>query len=85
MAVMFLRLTYPQKQLHATLKQVRWCRDMFCNFAVLLRLTLYDLLHAPAVLDYKAEMKEMYQSDQHVAIAQLYGTDAKRMARWVGQ
>ena len=57
------------------------------QLAVLLRLTLYDLLHAPdAVLDYKAEMKEMYQSGASMYhIAQLYGTDAKTVARWVKQ
>ena len=75
---MFLRLTYPQSS----------CTPHYVlQLAVLLRLTLYDLLHAPdAVLDYKAEMKEMYQSGASMYhIAQLYGTDAKTVARWVKQ
>ncbi len=81
MAVMFLRLTYPQKQLHATLCNKSVAPRYVLQLAVLLRLTLYDLLHAPdAVLDYKAEMKEMYQSGASMYhIAQLYGTDAKRL------
>ena len=61
MAVMFLRLTYPQSS----------CTPHYAT---------------DAVLDYKAEMKEMYQSGASMYhIAQLYGTDAKTVARWVKQ
>ena len=75
------------KQLHATLCNKSVAPRYVLQLAVLLRLTLYDLLHAPdAVLDYKAEMKEMYQSGASMYhIAQLYGTDAKTVARWVKQ
>lgn len=75
------------KQLHATLCNKSVAPRYVLQLAVLLRLTLYDLLHAPdAVLDYKTEMKEMYQSGASMYhIAQLYGTDAKTVARWVKQ
>jgi len=55
------------------------------QLAVLLGLSLNDLLHAPdAVPDYKAEMKAMYQSGASMYhIAQLYGIDAKTVARWI--
>lgn len=73
------------KQLHATLCNKSVAPRYVLQLAVLLRLSLYDLLHAPdAVPDYKAEMKAMYQSGATMYhIAQLYGMDAKTVARWV--
>ena len=75
------------KQLHATLCSKSVAPRYILQLAVLLGLSLHDLLHAPdAVPDYKAEMKEMYQSGASMYhIAQLYGTDAKTVARWVKQ
>lgn len=73
------------KQLHATLCSKSVAPRYVLQLAVLLGLSLHDLLHAPdAVPDYKAEMKAMYQSGASMYhIAQLYGTDAKTVARWV--
>ena len=73
------------KQLHATLCSKSVAPRYVLQLAVLLGLSLHDLLHAPdAVPDYKAEMKAMYQSGASMYhIAQLYGTDAKTLARWV--
>ena len=75
------------KQLHATLCNKSVAPRYVLQLAVLLVLSLHDLLHAPdAVPDYKAEMKAMYQSGASMYhIAQLYGTDAKTVARWVKQ
>ena len=75
------------KQLHATLCNKSVAPRYVLQLAVLLGLSLHDLLHAPdAVPDYKAEMKAMYQSGASMYhIAQLYGTDAKTVARWVKQ
>lgn len=51
------------KQLHATLCSKSVAPRYVLQLAVLLGLSLHDLLHAPdAVPDYKAEMKAMYQS-----------------------
>ena len=73
------------KQLHATLCSKSVAPRYVLQLAVLLGLSLHDLLHAPdAVPDYKAEMKAMYQSGASMYhIAQLYGMDAKTVARWV--
>ena len=73
------------KQLHATLCSKSVAPRYILQLAVLLGLSLHDLLHAPdAAPDYKAEMKAMYQSGASMYhIAQLYGTDAKTVARWV--
>lgn len=75
------------KQLHATLCSKSVAPRYVLQLAVLLGLSLHDLLHAPdAVPDYKAEMKAMYQSGASMYhIAQLYGMDAKTVARWVKQ
>ena len=75
------------KQLHATLCNKSVAPRYVLQLAVLLGLSLHDLLHAPdAVPDYKAEMKAMYQAGASMYhIAQLYGTDAKTVARWVKQ
>lgn len=75
------------KQLHATLCNKSVAPRYVLQLAVLLGLSLHDLLHAPdAVPDYRAEMKAMYQSGASMYhIAQLYGTDAKTVARWVKQ
>lgn len=73
------------KQLHATLCSKSVAPRYVLQLAVLLGLSLHDLLHAPdAVPDYKAEMKAMYQSGASMYhIAQLYGIDAKTVARWI--
>lgn len=73
------------KQLHATLCSKSVALRYVLQLAVLLGLSLHDLLHAPdAVPDYKAEMKAMYQSGASMYhIAQLYGIDAKTVARWI--
>ena len=73
------------KQLHATLCSKSVAPRYVLQLAVLLGLSLHDLLHAPdAVPDYKTEMKEMYQSGASMYhIAQLYGIDAKTVARWI--
>ena len=73
------------KQLHATLCSKSVAPRYVLQLAVLLGLSLHDLLHTPdAVPDYKAEMKAMYQSGASMYhIAQLYGIDAKTVARWV--
>ena len=73
------------KQLHATLCSKSVAPRYVLQLAVLLGLSLHDLLHAPdAVPDYKAEMKAMYQSGASMYhIAQLYGIDAKTLARWI--
>ena len=73
------------KQLHATLCSKSVTPRYVLQLAVLLGLSLHDLLHAPdAVPDYKAEMKAMYQSGASMYhIAQLYGIDAKTVARWI--
>ena len=73
------------KQLHATLCNKSVAPRYVLQLAVLLGLSLHDLLHTPdAVPDYKAEMKAMYQSGASMYhIAQLYGMDAKTVARWV--
>ena len=73
------------KQLHATLCSKSVAPRYVLQLAVLLGLSLHDLLHAPdAVPDFRVEMKAMYQSGASMYhIAQLYGTDAKTVARWV--
>lgn len=73
------------KQLHATLCNKSVAPRYVLQLAVLLRLSLHDLLHAPATApDYTTEMKAMYQSGASMYhIAQLYGMDAKTVARWV--
>lgn len=73
------------KQLHATLCSKSVAPRYVLQLAVLLELSLHDLLHSPdAVPDYKAELKAMYQSGASMYhIAQLYGIDAKTVARWV--
>lgn len=73
------------KQLHATLCSKSVAPRYVLQLAVLLELSLNDLLHTPdAVPDYKAEMKAMYQSGASMYhIAQLYGIDAKTVARWI--
>lgn len=73
------------KQLHATLCSKSVAPRYVLQLAALLGLSLHDLLHAPnAVPDYKAEMKAMYQSGASMYhIAQLYGIDAKTVARWI--
>ena len=82
---MFLTTDISAKQLHATLCNKSVAPRYVLQLAVLLRLSLYASLHAPdAVPDYKAEMKAMYQSGATMYhIAQLYGMDAKTVARWV--
>lgn len=73
------------KQLHATLCSKSVAPRYVLQLAVLLELSLNDLLHTPdAVPDYKAKMKAMYQSGASMYhIAQLYGIDAKTVARWI--
>lgn len=73
------------KQLHATLCSKSVAPRYVLQLAVLLGLSLHDLLHTPdAMTDYKAELKAMYQSGASMYhIAQLYGMDAKTVARWV--
>lgn len=73
------------KQLHATLCNKSVAPRYVLQLAVLLGLSLHDLLHAPATApDYTTEMKAMYQSGASMYhIAQLYGMDAKTVARWV--
>ena len=73
------------KQLHATLCSKSVAPRYVLQLAVLLGLSLHDLLHTPdAVPDYKAEMKAIYQSGVSMYhIAQLYGIDAKTVARWI--
>lgn len=73
------------KQLHATLCSKSVAPRYVLQLAVLLGLSLHDLLHTPdAVTDYKAELKAMYQSGASMYhIAQLYGIDAKTVARWI--
>ena len=70
------------KQLHATLCSKSVALRYVLQLAVLLGLSLHDLLHAPdAVPDYKAEMKAMYQSGASMYhIAQLYGIDTPTAA-----
>ena len=73
------------KQLHATLCSKSVAPRYVLQLAVLLGLSLHDLLHTPdAMTDYKAELKAMYQSGASMYhIAQLYGIDAKTVARWI--
>ena len=73
------------KQLHATLCNKSVAPRYVLQLAVLLGLSLHDLLHAPSPApDYTIEMKAMYQSGASMYhIAQLYGMDAKTVARWV--
>lgn len=73
------------KQLHATLCSKSVAPRYVLQLAVLLELSLHDLLHAPdAVPDFKSEMKALYQSGASMYhIAQLYGIDSKTVARWV--
>lgn len=73
------------KQLHATLCSKSVAPRYILQLAVLLELSLHDLLHAPdAVPDFKSEMKALYQSGASMYhIAQLYGIDAKTVARWI--
>lgn len=73
------------KQLHATLCSKSVAPRYILQLAVLLELSLHDLLHAPdAVPDFKSEMKALYQSGASMYhIAQLYGIDSKTVARWV--
>lgn len=73
------------KQLHATLCSKSVAPRYVLQLAVLLGLSLHDLLHTPdAMTDYKAELKAMYQLGASIYhIAQLYGIDGKTVARWV--
>lgn len=73
------------KQLHATLCSKSVAPRYVLQLAVLLELSLHDLLHSPdAVPDFKSEMKALYQSGASMYhIAQLYGMDAKTVARWI--
>lgn len=74
------------KQLHATLSRKSVAPRYILQLAVLFGLSLSELLTPPRgpAPDYKKEMQEMYRAGVSMYhIAQLYGTDAKTVARWV--
>ena len=74
------------KQLHATLSRKSVAPRYILQLAVLFSLSLSELLTPPRgpAPDYKKEMQEMYRAGVSMYhIAQLYGTDAKTVARWV--
>ena len=74
------------KQLHATLSRKSVAPRYILQLAVLFGLSLSELLTPPRspAPNFKKEMQEMYRAGVSMYhIAQLYGTDAKTVARWV--